>query len=251
MQRDLEQADPCRLCQLPRPLKRSHILPEFLYSETYDELHRYRYVPLVEGDARERPRLQQQGLTERLLCGECEGRMAGWEQYASQIFFHRPATDFESDGDRLLLTGVDYARLKLFSLSLLWRAGVSTLPAFSSVRLGPHSERIRLHLLNADPGHRHLYPAFIFRSATTGHMLERMVVAPYRMRLAGVITYRANFAALVWQWLVSSQVNQLRSEKYFLSEDGVLPIHLLPAEVVDRWVAHWVTEIRNRWSPRG
>ena len=42
---------------------------------------------------------------------------------------------------------VEYEPFKLFHLSVLFRASVSTLPTFADVSLGPHEERLRNLLL--------------------------------------------------------------------------------------------------------
>jgi len=49
----------CRLCQSERELRRSHVIPEFLYGASYDEKHRLLLVP---GTADEKPSLEQKGL---------------------------------------------------------------------------------------------------------------------------------------------------------------------------------------------
>jgi hypothetical protein len=42
----------------------------------------------------------------------------------------------------VVIRGLDYSTFKLFHLSVLWRASVSSGPDFASVRLGVHEERI-------------------------------------------------------------------------------------------------------------
>jgi hypothetical protein len=52
------------------------------------------------------------------------------------------------------INGLDYAMFKLFHLSVLWRAGVSTREEFRNVKLGSHEDVIRQMLLRDDPGAR-------------------------------------------------------------------------------------------------
>ncbi len=61
----------CRLCGKTRKLRRSHILPEFLYRPLYDGKHRY----FVVSAATDSNFSLQSGLTERLLCGDCEQQL--------------------------------------------------------------------------------------------------------------------------------------------------------------------------------
>jgi hypothetical protein len=40
-----EQTDQqCKLCRLPRQLRKSHIIPEFMYTSMYDDKHRFHVV---------------------------------------------------------------------------------------------------------------------------------------------------------------------------------------------------------------
>ncbi len=52
----------CALC-LERPLRDSHVIPEFLYKSIYDEKHRF--YALAVG---EYPGYEQKGIRESLLC---------------------------------------------------------------------------------------------------------------------------------------------------------------------------------------
>ncbi len=48
--------------------------------------------------------------------------------------------------------------VKLFHLSILFWAGVSSRPCYREVSLGPHQETLRQLILNRDPGSPHQYP---------------------------------------------------------------------------------------------
>jgi hypothetical protein len=52
-----------------KELRKSHILPEFFYVETYDEKHRAIQVTSQPG---EKEMFIQKGEREKLLCGDCE-----------------------------------------------------------------------------------------------------------------------------------------------------------------------------------
>jgi len=68
----------CRLCLKPSILRNSHILPEFLYSEVYDEKHRGIAV------SQERDTVFQKELREYLLCQSCETKLSRYEKYAKE-----------------------------------------------------------------------------------------------------------------------------------------------------------------------
>ena len=58
---------------------------------------------------------------------------------------------------KLIIEGFDYAKMKLFLLSLLWRMGVSQLHFFSGITLGHQEKRLRRMLLDNDPGSAERY----------------------------------------------------------------------------------------------
>ncbi len=74
----------CRLCQLPKNLRQSHILPEFMYQNVYDQDPKRFYTLKLDLEEMDRSssRIQQKGIREYLLCDTCEGKLAKWEDYA-------------------------------------------------------------------------------------------------------------------------------------------------------------------------
>jgi len=60
------------------------------------------------------------------------------------------------------ISGVEYKRFKLFLLSLLWRASISTRPFFELVKLELlQEEKLRKMLYEGDPGEQNEYPCVI------------------------------------------------------------------------------------------
>jgi hypothetical protein len=139
----------CRLCLQDEDLHDSHIIPEFLFRPGYDEKHRME----VLDQSRLRPGLIQKGLRQRLLCTVCENLLANrYEEYFSSLWYLHGALPEVAGGPYWNLLKLDYSRFKLFHLSILWRASISTLPAFSEVSLGPSEERLRVMLLDQQAG---------------------------------------------------------------------------------------------------
>lgn len=102
---------------------------------------------------------QREGLVQRLLCQECEQKIGCFEDYAKRFLYGG------SDPIRLSLPLLDdplfiadYKRMKLFQLSILWRAAEAAGDFFSAVTLAEqHRERIRQMLLTENPGADHEY----------------------------------------------------------------------------------------------
>jgi hypothetical protein len=128
----------CKLCKKEAKLRYSHILPEFFYSNMYDEKHR---ALKVASDEKER--YFQKGIREYLLCQECETKLSRYEGYAAKLIREIPNFSPDTSGLFLYSENVDYLRLKLFQLSIIWRASISKDRMFESVKLGRHEEKIR------------------------------------------------------------------------------------------------------------
>src|SRR5262245_52027646 len=72
----------CALCGLEQPLCKSHILPEFIYRPLYDENHRVHVLSTMK--VRPRP-MEQRGISEKLLCSDCESQISKYERYAKDV----------------------------------------------------------------------------------------------------------------------------------------------------------------------
>jgi hypothetical protein len=230
----------CRLCHQNRPLRNSHVLPEFLYAALYDEKHRYLAVSLAEDTPTV---IHQKGLREKLLCGDCEQLLGRYERYASQLLYHKPVSTWKQDQRLIAVDDVDYVQFKLFLLSLLWRAGVSKLPEFNAVELGAHESIIRELLLNDDPGPATLYACLISVFSLHQSLMQRTMVPFIRIRTRGLRGYRAVFGGFLWHFIVASVGHQLPAAQLSLHATGRLVVHVLTPEAADRLVREWAAAI--------
>lgn len=137
----------CRLCQNSAELRNSHVIPEFLYEPLYDSKHR---AMGVHGKGNKKWRYLQKGLREKLLCQKCEQLLNDYyEKYFRNFWFVSSQIPFKCDIEKIYkISGIDYVKFKLFHLSILFRASISSLPTFSQVSLGPHEGKICEMLIN-------------------------------------------------------------------------------------------------------
>jgi hypothetical protein len=180
-------------------------LPEWVYQPLYDEKHRIQVLSLLP----ELPnQYKQKGMREKLLCEACEQKLSVWEGYARSVFVSpkTPLTWTRPSEKLIHVTNLDYSRMKLFELSVLWRAGASKLQFFDQVKLGrSHEERLRSRLLRGDPGDQDDYGAVLFglkagESADTLKALSQ----PRAQRIHGAQGYVMMFAGFLWQFHVTS-----------------------------------------------
>lgn len=214
---------PCRLCLGESELRDSHIIPEWCYKHVYDDKHRF--VQLSNPAEAVDPKLYQKGLTERLLCADCETKRSRWEKYASRLFYAEPSDDvglsFLRHGDHVVVEGVDYESFKLFQMSVLWMSSISNLKAFSGVHLGPHEERIRRMLLSGDPGEPQQYGCIVSLLLESDRRpLDQIMMAPEPFRFNEHRWYRFIFSFAVWAYVVSSHKKNFRETIGFVNRGG-------------------------------
>jgi hypothetical protein len=121
------------------------------------------------------------------------------------------------------LCGFDYSRMKLFLLSVLWRMGVAKAPAFTNVKLGPHTERIGRMLLDGDPQEVTDYGCTV----SVVHMDQERIALTrpadgIRYETQNLKMYRALVDGLLFAWIVGSRehMDRFRAQELFLQLDG-------------------------------
>lgn len=211
----------CRLCKKDEPLRDSHIFSEWLYKPLYNENHRF-FV--LSTDTNKRRRTRPKGIYEKLLCGDCEGRLSVWERIAHDVFYSTPLELIE-DHRKFVFSGVPYAPFKLFGMSLLWRASITRRPEVPRIDLGPHAERIRMMLEDERPGEPHEYGSILMLPSLDQGLMQQFMYPPERLptQLDGHTAYRAVFGGLFWLFIVSNHSTRL-PQAVFLSKEGRLPV---------------------------
>jgi len=212
---------PCKLCHQECELCDSHVIPEFLYSALYDEEHKYYVVSNIHGKS---ARPFQKGLRERLLCAACETRFSRWETYAANVLYNRDKARCQKVNDTILVDGLDYAQFKLFLLSLIWRAGVSSLPVFQQTDLGPHEETLRQMLFEGDPGSFDRYGCLVFAITLDGQPLAGTIYGPQPCSIDTHRCYRLLVRAFLFIYFISSHRPDDVALNEFLTEEGRLRI---------------------------
>jgi len=212
----------CKLCDQERELRDSHVIPEFLYTALYDEEHKYYVVSNVHGKS---ARPLRKGLRERLLCTECETRFSRWETYAANVLYNRNRARCEKVDGTIIVDGLDYAQFKLFLLSLIWRAGVSSLPVFAQTQLGPrHEQRLKEMLFTSDPGPFERYGCLVFAVTLDDKPLDGTIYGPQPCFVDNHRCYRLLVRAFLFIYFISSHRPDDVAVGRFLRDDGHLEI---------------------------
>lgn len=231
-------ADLCRLCGGCGPLQNSHILPEFVYTPIYDANHKgYMLDPLDP----EQSRKFQKGLRERMLCHGCEQFLNDeYEKPFKKLWFDQKVLSPLETSDFGMLQCGEYARFKLFHMSVLLRAELATLSAFREARVGPgHRERLVEMVRLGDPGLVSEYPVVCFAIERPGdrRIWWDLVSSPNPGRVDGMRFYEFTFGGCSWMYFVAShRVKWI--EDIALRADGALPARKKPLATVRRFAPY-------------
>ncbi len=217
----------CRLCTGNGVLRKSHIIPEWLYGSLYDGMHRYHVIKAAPLPKR---RFEQKGLRERLLCQTCETKLSVYEGYARGVLLGGQEITVVQRHDGLELRNLDYPKLKLFQLSLLWRAGIAQQEFFSQVELGYHQELLRKMLLLEDPGRYTEYGCVMIPLVAEGNPLTDLIVQPVPVRSGEFDGFRLVFGGHTYIYVLGD-AQSFPFSKLFLREDGCLLIHRADVKV--------------------
>jgi len=208
----------CRLCNKSENLIQSHIIPEYIYYTVYDDA---RKLFMISSDSNKRIKIEQKGIRERLLCKKCDNYFSPFENYGKSLLFGGKLNTsiFENTKDYLIVDGVDYTKFKLFQLSILWRAGISNHPFFSSVDLGPHEIKIREMLLKKYPGEPHEYGCIMFALLDEGEFWD-MIGSPRKYYAENQRCYRFVFGGFAWNFIVSGNSADISLKDFMLQKNG-------------------------------
>jgi hypothetical protein len=210
------------LCQKEKELCFSHIIPEFLYLPTYDEIHR----ALIISKGERKGKYQQLGIREYLFCDCCEEVLNKFETYSSPIIKDIQDLNITQFGDCYIIRDVQYSEFKLFQLSLLWRASVASVTMFDNLDIGIHEEIIRKMLISKSPGMPDQYGCLMFVIEETKDV-HKMIWSPVEDTIDEYAYYRFLTGRIFWYFFLS-QAYPKDVENFFLTSDGTLRLAKAP-----------------------
>lgn len=184
----------CKFCQNERLPVRSHIIPEAFFRAIDTGPKPLRLLTNTSG---EYPKRANIGVYDQFLCGECENRFAKLDNYGAKLLLgSRPQFDRIQYpiGSSAYLTckHFDYPLLKLFFISLLWRASASEHSFYKRVNLGPFSAKAHRAIEIDDPGDRNHFSVLLscWDENLSTAPLHMAIMDPFEERLQGIRVVR-------------------------------------------------------------
>lgn len=232
----------CKLCGLERDLiKKSHIIPEFMYQYLFDADHKI-IVTDTYGllDKNSKPGYKLTGEYEgEILCNKCDNEIIGqYESYSSKTIFGTnipieiapKVTPYHNAKGQnwSQCENIDYNKYKLFLLSILWRAHISTRPLFKEINLGPHGEIIRQMILNGDAGEEEDYPIVHWTTVHNGAIPTDYVLQPRMIRFKAHRIHIFPISGMFILFYVSNHEKPRGVMDYTIRKNGTMIIEHIP-----------------------
>lgn len=185
----------------------------------YDEKHR---AACILSEAPHEIGVVQQGHRERLLCQKCDGNLGKYDEYACELS-KRISSERDSEA-QIMKIDVDYRILKLFQMSLLWRACIASNPPFSKVSMENQKEELRKRIFNRMPGPQHDFPCFMAVVQDTEQVAVDRIHAHTRKESGETRFFRFIFGGLMYEFCNDDNLNERRPliSQPCVQEDGTL-----------------------------
>jgi len=236
----------CQLCLQEKKLIKAHIIPEFLYRDIKDENNvLYKSTYNLDTLENKTQKIQTGEFDKDILCQDCDNRILGstYERYAQSTMFGSNlnpeiapiCNNFQNPADGAeysICTNIDYGKMKLFLLSILWRASITKRKIFKDVSLGKkHEERIRYLLHTGNVPSEQEYPVVITSLMRTKNKLKNVIGQPKRVRFQnGLNAYIFMIHSIQFLFLVNAVDHRLPDffTRIMLKESGEMTILHVP-----------------------
>jgi hypothetical protein len=157
----------CKYCgSLHSKLAKAHIIPRSFYKQIRGDEKCSLEVTVKEDYEKEKQ--WQSGMHDSgIVCLDCEKVFNSFDTHGYQTLtntLRKQKQVFLSDGTSYAyqIEKFDYDKLKLFFLSMLWRASASSLHFFSHINLGPHEPVLRSYISQGIAPEPEQYDVVIF-----------------------------------------------------------------------------------------
>ena len=137
---------------MERPLIKAHIIPKSFFIQ----LRKGRNPAKIISQNGYPKKSQIGEYDKEILCNGCEKKFQSWDDYGQKLLLQESdqLTPIKNRDEVVAyeINKFDYSRLKLFFLSLLWRASVSSRDYYALVDLGTTEAVVRNYLDKNTPG---------------------------------------------------------------------------------------------------
>lgn len=203
----------CKFCGKDRKLVKAHIIPKSFFKAINKTS-----VPskLITNNPNIPPKKSPIGIYDpKLVCTNCEDKFKKPDDYAYNFFTKKVICSSNKifDNNELLgffVTDINYELLKLFFISLLWRASTTTNKYYGNVKASVFHDDLKYHINSNSPGTRHDFSVIIWKYDSDPELIA--MVNPWEERFFGVRCY--NFILYGFHCIVKAASHNLPSAVY-------------------------------------
>jgi hypothetical protein len=198
----------------------AHIIPKFFFRYLYpNEKIEGQSLLLVNSSGGRVLNSRVGPYDKNILCQECDNKIGRFDDYAKKVFIDKWPTVSVNDDKSIILQNIDYEKLKLFFLSLLWRASVSNHDIFSKVSVGPFEGVLRDMIMNNNPGDPLEFPIIItqFSQGDLPKDVGKNIQDPIRERIDNI-----NFVSFYFPKFYKIYIKVDRRDSPIMTKDLVL-----------------------------
>ena len=186
----------CKFCGNETTLIKAHVIPAGLFRR----LQRGKEsLEMITNKAGEYTKKTPVGVYDKtIVCSKCENIWREWDNYAQLLLADKPLNGrlLYRNNKRIcyIVDNYEYRKLKLFFISMVWRASVSSQPFFSKVSLGQFEDIAKKHITNNDPGDSEVFSVTL---AKFDHPLAGPILDPHDDKYSGVNYLRFYLAGYI------------------------------------------------------
>lgn len=172
------------MCLKNKKLVKAHIIPAGFYRYMKSDSRPLEIRSNITGEYKRRSHVGIYDNT--ILCGECEELFQKYDDYAQRLLLPDPKEaeyilNAKGEEEGCKLNNVNYNYLKLFFLSILWKASVSTRKEFSKVSAGPFEEELKRMIQAGDPGKQDVFSITVTRF--NDYLGKIFLLDPHKIRI--------------------------------------------------------------------
>lgn len=188
----------CKFCLKNKKLIKCHIIPTSFWQDNLDP-----YAEILSSNPESYPKKSQTGIYDtNLVCEDCERLFSPFDDYAYRLLLADIPSEkvfiYDEKISTYVIENYDYNRLKLFFISLLWRASSSNLPFFRSIKAKPFEGRLKEMIMKKDAGSEDDFSIALRRFKERSY--STAMLNPHKTRLDGinfVIFYLGGFKVFI------------------------------------------------------
>ena len=213
----------CKLCGNESALVNAHIIPAGFFRRIRQGKESLEVITNSPGEYTKKSQIGEYDQT--IVCSKCEAIWQGWDNYAQQLLAEEPLNGrARYHGNRKICCVVDnyeYSKLKLFFISMAWRASVSSRKFFRRVSLGEFEDIAKQHIMNSDPGDSEDFSVVVSKF---NHPLAKGTLDPYMYENSGVNYIRFYLASYMADIKVDHQPTPEQLSKLTITQNKPLYI---------------------------